>query len=374
MALALNKLLPDLFKLEPLDRKNYRRWSQNMLIFFEQLEVDYVLFEDAPTDFVEDTNTTHDSTAAIADAAATKAVAAPEKSKRTPSKDKAKGDDQAKRKSKGNFSGSFKSNKKSFKKPGNKNFKNHGGQIQKKNNSACFVCGKIGHKASCCFKRFDNNKDGNVHHNPQVNVVEHDDIITAVVSEVNMVENHVEWIVDTGTMFVEFDESAEIEVFMGNSNSADVLGKGKVLLKLTSGKSLSLSNVFNVPSLRRNLISGALLNKAGIKLVFEADKLVLTRNGEYVGKGYLSGGLFALDVSVNNMNKASTSAYIAESIDLWHGQEVEWLRNLLADIPLWGKPAPPISRLCDSQAAISVAKNKPRLGGPLDLMDIQIDL
>ncbi|XP_021751875.1 uncharacterized protein LOC110717468 [Chenopodium quinoa] len=33
-------------KLEPLDGNNYKRWSQKLLIFFEQLEVDYVLNED----------------------------------------------------------------------------------------------------------------------------------------------------------------------------------------------------------------------------------------------------------------------------------------------------------------------------------------
>ncbi|KAE8706032.1 hypothetical protein F3Y22_tig00110410pilonHSYRG00135 [Hibiscus syriacus] len=40
------------------------------------------------------------------------------------------------------------------------------------------------------------------------------------------------------------------------------------------------------------------------------------------------------------------------------GQEVEWLRSLLVDIPLWGRPTPPISLLCDSHAAICVAKNQ----------------
>ena len=39
------------------------------------------------------------------------------------------------------------------------------------------------------------------------------------------------------------------------------------------------------------------------------------------------------------------------------GQEAELLRNLLADIPLWGRPAPPVSLHCDSQAVICVAKN-----------------
>ncbi|KAA0052034.1 ty1-copia retrotransposon protein [Cucumis melo var. makuwa] len=49
-----NKILPDrefptiyaLSKLEPLDGTNYRRWFQKLLIFFEQLEVDYILTTD----------------------------------------------------------------------------------------------------------------------------------------------------------------------------------------------------------------------------------------------------------------------------------------------------------------------------------------
>ncbi|TYK30642.1 ty1-copia retrotransposon protein [Cucumis melo var. makuwa] len=41
-----NKILPDLSKLEPLDGTNYRRWSKKLLIFFEQLEFDYVLTTD----------------------------------------------------------------------------------------------------------------------------------------------------------------------------------------------------------------------------------------------------------------------------------------------------------------------------------------
>ncbi|KAA0061124.1 ty1-copia retrotransposon protein [Cucumis melo var. makuwa] len=44
-----NKILPDLSKLEPLDETNYRRWSKKLLIFFEQLEVDYVLTTDLPS-------------------------------------------------------------------------------------------------------------------------------------------------------------------------------------------------------------------------------------------------------------------------------------------------------------------------------------
>ena len=40
------------------------------------------------------------------------------------------------------------------------------------------------------------------------------------------------------------------------------------------------------------------------------------------------------------------------------GQEAEWLRCLLADIPLWGKPTPSVSMHCDSQAAMGLANNQ----------------
>ena len=38
--------------------------------------------------------------------------------------------------------------------------------------------------------------------------------------------------------------------------------------------------------------------------------------------------------------------------------EAEWLRNLLAYIPLWTRPTPSVSMCCDSQAAIVKAKSK----------------
>ena len=38
--------------------------------------------------------------------------------------------------------------------------------------------------------------------------------------------------------------------------------------------------------------------------------------------------------------------------------EDEWLRNFLADIPLWTRPAPSVSMHCDSQVAITKAKSK----------------
>ncbi|KAA0068137.1 ty1-copia retrotransposon protein [Cucumis melo var. makuwa] len=106
---------------------------------------------------------------------------------------------------------------------------------------------------------------------------------------------------------------------MENSATAGVIGKGKVILKLTSGKTSSLCNVLYVPSLRRNLVSGSLLNRAGLKIVLEGDKVVLTKNEDFVGKGYLSNGLFVLNTISINAN-ASSSAYVIEYANLWHGR------------------------------------------------------
>ncbi|CAN1150117.1 hypothetical protein LINPERHAP2_LOCUS17394, partial [Linum perenne] len=64
-----NRFIPDLSKLEALDGSNYKRWSQRVLIFLEQIEVDYVLFSDPPSGV---TLTPVTSSETVTDAAATK--------------------------------------------------------------------------------------------------------------------------------------------------------------------------------------------------------------------------------------------------------------------------------------------------------------
>ena len=75
------------------------------------------------------------------------------------------------------------------------------------------------------------------------------------------------------------------EVLMGNHNSAKVVCKGSVELQFTSSKKIMLFNVLHVPDIRKNLMSANLLNKKGFKVVLEPDKLILSKNGMFVGKG-----------------------------------------------------------------------------------------
>ena len=109
---------------------------------------------------------------------------------------------------------------------------------------------------------------------------------------------------------------------MGNSSTSKVEGVGKVALKMTSGKVVTLNDVLHVPDIHKNLVSGSLLSKNGFKLVFVSDKFILSKNDMYVGKCYLSEGLFKLNVmtvtSDDVINNNIASVYVLESSDLWH--------------------------------------------------------
>ena len=97
-------------------------------------------------------------------------------------------------------------------------------------------------------------------------------------------------------MFTSFEPLDGEKVFMRNFTSSAIEGQRKVLLKMTSKKQLTLNNVLYVPKIRKNLVSGSLLNKHGFCMVFELDKVILSKSGMYVGKGYVSDGLFKLNV------------------------------------------------------------------------------
>ncbi|GJU29862.1 hypothetical protein Tco_1173451, partial [Tanacetum coccineum] len=144
----------------------------------------------------------------------------------------------------------------------------------------------------------------------------------AMISEVNLVgTNNSGWWIDTGaTRHVYADKSMFHSFravdngqkrYMGNSATADIKGEGDVILKMTSEKELKLTNVLYVPEIRKNLVSGWLLNKFGFRLVFESDKF-----------GYALDAMFKLNVMVvkNDINKMNSSAYVIESSNVWHGR------------------------------------------------------
>ena len=108
-------------------------------------------------------------------------------------------------------------------------------------------------------------------------MVKGDDIIVVVVSQANMVTNSNNWVVDSSatrhicanrdafTSYTPVGDDKKV-VYLGGSHTAQVLGKGKVMLKLTSRKMLALNDVLH--NIRENLVSVALLGKVGVKVSF----------------------------------------------------------------------------------------------------------
>lgn len=137
---------------------------------------------------------------------------------------------------------------------------------QPKNDSAppftCFNCGKAGHMARKCRNR----------PNPamQANLTEEQFI--AMISEINLVGGSEGWWLDTGSsihvcndraMFKTYTAADNKKVLLGDAHTTIVAGIGDVELKFTSGKTLILKDVKHTPEIRKNLVSGFLLNKAG---------------------------------------------------------------------------------------------------------------
>ena len=72
--------------------------------------------------------------------------------------------------------------------------------------------------------------------------------------------------------------------------------------------------------IEKNKVGLTLLGKVGVKISFEFDKIVMTKNNVFVGKGYYDQGLFVLNVSKVINENASSSTYLIDSYDIWHAR------------------------------------------------------
>ncbi|GJV82537.1 retrovirus-related pol polyprotein from transposon TNT 1-94 [Tanacetum coccineum] len=177
-----------------------------------------------------------------------------------------------------------------------------------------------------------------------------------MISEAFSLEEEKSWWVDSRatrhvcndhTMFKTYEPSYSM-IYMGNHTTAQVKGQDKIDLVFTSGNTLTLNDVLHVPDVRKNFMSGSLLNKFSFKLVVESNKFILSKGGKFIGKGYHTSGMFKLNIkdvvnsSVNDVNmteisdandasagivtnndainKMPTSSYYFDSSLLWHAR------------------------------------------------------
>jgi hypothetical protein len=193
----------------------------------------------------------------------------------------------------------------------------------------CHVCGAPGHWAPDCPERHDRRGNSGKSANVVIGVdTEMKDVGYSTSPTVLSVCNSPDWWIDTGanthvcsdvSMFSSYQVARTCSVLMGNGSRASVRGVGTVDLKFTSGKTIQLKNVQHVPSINKNLVSGSLLCRDGFKLVFESNKVVISKCGQFVGKGYVCRGLFRLSLSdlctqiINHVCNDSES-------DIWHSR------------------------------------------------------
>nr|XP_009603360.1 uncharacterized protein LOC104098351 [Nicotiana tomentosiformis] len=124
---------------------------------------------------------------------------------------------------------------------------------KKKFKGNCHNYGNVGHKAAECRAQKKDKKKS------QANMIEKNDEIDdlcAMISECNLVGNPREWWIDSGAtrhicankeLFTSYVPVGPNEtVFMANSATAKIEGTGKITLKMTSSKIVTLNDVLHV--------------------------------------------------------------------------------------------------------------------------------
>nr|GEX32093.1 zinc finger, CCHC-type [Tanacetum cinerariifolium] len=109
-------------------------------------------------------------------------------------------------------------------------------------------------------------------------------------------------------------------LYMGDDHFALVHGKGSVALEFSFVKTVTLFNVLYVPKLRKNLVSGPMLNKCGYKQVYDSDKYILSKSCVFVGFGYYNNGMFMLNLNKvpDDSDSVCMSSFTVVNSSLWH--------------------------------------------------------
>ncbi|TYK14777.1 uncharacterized protein E5676_scaffold1610G00170 [Cucumis melo var. makuwa] len=94
------------------------------------------------------------------------------------------------------------------------------------------------------------------------------------------------------SLFRKYNEVKDKNILLGDYHTTKVASIGEVELKFTSGKTFVLKEVLHTPEIRKNLVFGYLLNKAGFTQTIRLDLFTLTKHNVFVGKGYVTDNVF----------------------------------------------------------------------------------
>jgi hypothetical protein len=164
-----------------------------------------------------------------------------------------------------------------------------------------------------------NNKAGTNQNKSQVNMVESNYAgpsfrSVSINPSINFTYQNSDWWLDSGAntnvctnkyYFSSYQITSGRSVTVANGTFVKVLGVGEIKLNFTSGKSIILHDVQHVPGIGKNLISVSLLVQLGYKVVLESNKVVISKHDVFIGKGYVSDGLFKLNIISQLVNEVS---------------------------------------------------------------------
>nr|GEY02827.1 zinc finger, CCHC-type [Tanacetum cinerariifolium] len=168
---------------------------------------------------------------------------------------------------------------------------------------------------------------------------------------------------------------------MGDDHFAPVYGKESVVLEFSSKKSI-LFNMLYVPKLRKNLISGPVLNKCGYKHMYEFDNYILSKSGVFIGSSYYNNGMFMLNL--NKVPDDSGSVYMSSSTIVnsssWYARlgHVNYKRMLEMSkddlIPTIDKNLKKCTTCCKPLGCKWIFKKKMKVDGIIDKFKARVDM
>ncbi len=220
---------------------------------------------------------------------------------------------------------------------------------KKYTNYRCTICGNLGHTDKVCWGKDINGKrpqppnfldktKSNGSRN-SAHVVEHKHSDNQIISESDFVclmakinssaypKGASSWIADSGcTAHICFDKSifdsyepvTDMNVEMGTKATADVAGKGSIIISMECGSDFQvrkLEDVLHVPSFEYSLLSVSSLDHKGMMTTFGGGECIIHNKGVTVATGFLEGPLYVIHTKPAPRNNEKA---LLSSLQLWH--------------------------------------------------------
>ena len=131
------------------------------------------------------------------------------------------------------------------------------------------------------------------------------------------------WYLDSGasnhmcenkSMFVELDESLKTNVALGNETKMEVKGKINIFIRLKNGDHQFISNVYNIPSMKTNILSLGQFLKKGYYIRLKDNRRSLRYNANNLIK--------KVSISRNIMFVLNIQKDIARCLKMYYKEEL----------------------------------------------------